>query len=341
VKNKLENLDKKKWEESKLEFKEIDLSRVFFEKDRRIEKPKIEEIEKILISMGKFDKKDMLNCGACGYSTCEEHAIAVAEGLAETEMCLPFAIEKLHKYVEELNETNQNLRNTKQALKQSEKLASMGQVSAGIAHELNNPLGVISLYSSILKDEMDTNSEIYKDIEIINEQAQRCKNIVGGLLNFARKNKVVIKETNIVEFINKSFESFVKPENVQIVFEHNIQNEIVKIDPEQMMQAITNLEKNAVEAMPAGGILTVRVKEDNQNVIIEVSDTGVGISQENLEKIFTPFFTTKGVSKGTGLGLPLVYGIVKMHKGKINVSSNDNPKLGQTQTTFKISIPIE
>lgn len=340
VNKKLENLDYKKWQESKLEFKEIDLSRVFFEKDRRIDKPKIEEIEKILISMGKLDKKDMLNCGACGYFTCEEHAVAVAEGLAETEMCLPYSIEKLHKSVEDLNETNQNLRNTKQALKQSEKLASMGQVSAGIAHELNNPLGVISLYSSILKDEIDVNSDIYKDIELIDEQAQRCKNIVGGLLNFARKNKVAIKETNIIEFIYKSFDSFVKPDNVKIVFEHQIQNLIVKFDPDQMMQAITNLEKNAVEAMPDGGILSLRVLEEKENVIIEVSDTGIGISQENLEKIFAPFFTTKGVSKGIGLGLSLVYGIVKMHKGKINVSSNNNPEIGPTQTTFRISLPI-
>ena len=144
----------------------------------------------------KNTEKDHLNCGACGYDTCVEHAIAITEGLAETEMCLPYAIEKLHHSIDELNLSNEKLASTQMALKQSEKLASMGQLSAGIAHELNNPLGVITMYSNILKDEAPQDDPIQEDLELIVEQANRCKKIVSGLLNFARKNQVKLSETD-------------------------------------------------------------------------------------------------------------------------------------------------
>jgi len=339
VKSKLEGLDTSKWQDEKKDFIEIDLTRSFEPNDKRMGKANAEEVQKILESMNKTTEKDLLNCGACGYPTCQEHATAVVEGLAEVEMCLPYDIEKLHNSVHDLNKSNKKLSDTKQALKQSEKLASMGQVSAGIAHELNNPLGIITLYSSILKDEIDSKSENFEDIQMIHEQAERCKTIVGGLLNFARKNKVNLTEVNIVKFMERSFKSFVKPDNIEIVFNHELQNNSIKIDKEQMMQAITNLEKNAVEAMPEGGKLIVNLYDKNEALNIEISDTGCGIKKENLEKIFTPFFTTKGASKGTGLGLPLVYGIIKMHKGKINVRSNNNKDEGDTGTTFIISIP--
>ena len=339
VKSKLKNLDEKEWEREKKEYSDIDLSRTFAANDQRLPEPSKEEIEAVLVSMGKIQDKDMLNCGACGYETCKAYASAVVEGLAETEMCLPYAIEKLHKSNEELHFSNKQLSDTKSALKQSEKLASMGQLSAGIAHELNNPLGIITLYSSILKDELSAKSEIFSDIEIINEQAARCKTIVEGLLNFARKNKVNLKEVNIVDFIKKSFKSFVKPDNIDLAFNCELDNTMVNIDSEQMMQAITNIEKNAVDAMPNGGKLSVNIKDKDDDLIIEITDTGEGIEKENLEKIFTPFFTTKSMNKGTGLGLPLVYGIIKMHKGKINVISNNNPKEGNLGTTFIITLP--
>ncbi len=339
VNKKLENLDEKEWENDTEQFNNIDLSRQFQPSDKRFEKPGQEEIDEIHRSMGKSTPNDLLNCGACGYETCEDYAVAVIEGLAETEMCLPYAIEKLHKSIDELNITNYKLADTKEALKQSEKLASMGQVSAGIAHELNNPLGIITLYSSILRDELDDKSPIYEDITMIEEQAQRCKKIVGGLLNFARKNQVNLVEVDIIEFVNYTLKSILLPENVQTEVVNEMSDTLVNIDKEQMMQALTNLEKNAVEAMPDGGKLSLLLQEQNGNLIIKISDTGVGVKKENLEKIFTPFFTTKDIGKGTGLGLPLVYGIIKMHKGKINVKSNPDKENGPTGTTFKIVLP--
>jgi signal transduction histidine kinase len=261
------------------------------------------------------------------------------KGLAETEMCLPFTIEKLHVSINNLNVSNDKLAKAKAALQQSEKLAHMGQLSAGIAHELNNPLGVITMYSSILMDETAEGDPVREDLKLIVEQADRCKKIVSGLLNFARKNQVNLTETNVVKFIEHSVNSIIKPPNVEIRITASIANPVGMLDIDQMMQVVTNLEKNAIEAMPNGGTLEVSVEGDDEEITFIVSDTGTGILKENMDKIFTPFFTTKEMGKGTGLGLALIYGIVKMHKGKIHVESNTEPAEGQTGTTFRITIP--
>jgi iron only hydrogenase large subunit-like protein len=339
VQEKLTRLDEKEWKKQFEGLKDVDLSQKFEPVDRRIPLPDESSIEKTLHKMGKHSPKDHLNCGACGYETCVDHAIAIIEGLAESEMCLPFTIEKLHESIDELNASNEKLATTQMALKQSEKLASMGQLSAGIAHELNNPLGVITMYSNILKDEASENSAIREDLQLIVEQADRCKNIVGGLLNFARKNQVKLEETNIVDFVDRSLQSVIHPDSIKIKVSKNLEDPKIFIDRDQMMQVLTNLEKNAVEAMPQGGELSIVLSGDPQNIEIVVSDTGVGIPKENMDKLFTPFFTTKEIGKGTGLGLPLVYGIIKMHKGQITVKSNADPEAGQTGTKFIINLP--
>jgi signal transduction histidine kinase len=250
-----------------------------------------------------------------------------------------FTTERLYRYFTQLEISRRKLASVELALKQSEKLATMGQISAGIAHELNNPLGVITMYSNILLEELDKENPMVKDIELIVEQANRCKGIVGGLLNFARKSKIKPMEVNIVEFAKRSIDSVVIPKNVTTEINSTVSDSNIMIDSEQMMQVFTNLEKNAVEAMPNGGKLIIDIEGDDSSVVIYFSDTGSGIAEENLEKLFTPFFTTKELGKGTGLGLPLVYGIVKMHKGKIAVESNNDPSKGETGTTFILTIP--
>jgi iron only hydrogenase large subunit-like protein/nitrogen-specific signal transduction histidine kinase len=341
VREKLKALDTEQWKRDMQEYSTIDLFQEFHSEDRRFEIPSDEKIRKVLKSIGKFTPQDHLNCGACGYDTCTEHAIAIVKGLAETEMCLPYSIEQLHNSIENLNISNEKLASAKEALKQSEKLAHMGQLSAGIAHELNNPLGVITMYSNILIDEAAEESPMREDLQIIVDQAARCKKIVSGLLNFARKNQVNLTETDVIRFTEHSVNSIIKPDNIKITFSHEIANPVAKLDIDQMMQVLTNIEKNAVEAMPNGGELKIRLEGTDSEIIFRITDTGIGISKENMDKIFTPFFTTKEIGKGTGLGLPLIYGIVKMHRGKIQVTSNDNPKKGPTGTTFKITIPRE
>ena len=338
VAHKFENFDQAQWEADMKLAETIDLSNSFEQMDRRTNIPSSAAIAEVLKSMGKNEPSDYLDCGACGYDTCVEHSIAIVQGLAETEMCLPYTIEKLHQSIEKVNLSNEELATAREALKQSEKLAHMGQLSAGIAHELNNPLGVITMYSNLLLD--DTIDETTrKDLQLIVEQTERCRKIVGGLLNFARKNQVRLQETDLEQFVSRSIQSIIRPENVKVELNVNMNDPFVFLDCDQMMQVLTNLEKNAVEAMPNGGKLTISLADKSDDVSIAISDSGTGISKENMEKLFTPFFTTKEVGKGTGLGLPLCYGIVKMHKGKIDVTSNSDPEKGPLGTTFTIRLP--
>jgi signal transduction histidine kinase len=227
----------------------------------------------------------------------------------------------------------------KQALKQSEKLAHMGQLSAGIAHELNNPLGVVMMYSNILFEECEAGDPVKDDLKLIVEQAGRCKKIVSGLLNFARKNQVNHQLVSINELIRHSMESLIVPAIVSIKIVDNMTNHEAMLDAEQMTQVITNLIKNAIDAMPVGGTVTIRLEDTLSDVIIIVSDTGTGIKESDRAKIFEPFFTTKGIGVGTGLGLATAYGIVKMHKGQITAESNTDPSKGSTGASFKIVIP--
>ena len=339
VSTKLQELDPDRWLKNIEAFSDVDLSQHFTPEDRRLDIPLEEEIEEALRSIGKHTLNDHLNCGACGYDTCNEHAIAIVKGLAEPEMCLPFAIEKLHDSINNLNVSNEKLARAKAALKQSEKLAHMGQLSAGIAHELNNPLGVITMYSNILMDEATSEDPIRNDLKLIVEQAERCKKIVSGLLNFARKNQVNLSETDVIRFAKHSLNSVICPDGIEVIFKPLVNDPVAKMDIDQMMQVLTNLEKNAIEAMPSGGKLTVGVEDTRDDIIFTVSDTGTGIAEANKDKLFTPFFTTKEMGKGTGLGLALIYGIVKMHKGRIHVESNDDKSKGPTGTTFRITVP--
>ena len=339
AKEKMDNLDIQEWAGFLEQYSDLDLTVRFRAEDQRINLPDETELKDILISMGKKSKKDQLDCGACGYETCVEHALAIKKGLAEIEMCLPYTIEKLHKSVKDLALSNEKLSSMRQALKQSEKLAHMGQLSAGIAHELNNPLGVVIMYSNILLEETKPEDPVREDLKLIVEQAGRCKKIVGGLLNFARKNQVNHQHVNINELVNQSLESVILPESVKVKIDDRTTNAEAMLDLEQMLQVLTNLIKNAIDAMPTGGEVEIILEDSLGDVSITVKDTGTGIREEDRAKIFEPFFTTKGIGHGTGLGLATAYGIVKMHKGQIIAESNNDPAKGSTGTSFKIILP--
>ncbi len=336
---KMSSLDMDDWRNNLELYDKLDLSARFRPDDKRQMTGEEAEVREVLASMGKLTPKDHLNCGACGYDTCYDHALAIVKGLAEEEMCLPFTIDKLHRSVQDLALSNAKLTTMQNALKQSEKLAHMGQLSAGIAHELNNPLGVVIMYSNILLDECKPEDPVREDLNLIVEQAARCKKIVGGLLNFARKNQVNHQFIDIRKLTENSIAGVVFPENIKAVIDDRTTSRDASIDSEQMTQVLTNLFKNAIDAMPEGGTLNICLEDTVSDVIFIVSDTGTGIKDEDKPKIFEPFFTTKGLGKGTGLGLATTYGIVKMHKGQITVETNNDPSKGPTGTTFKIILP--
>ena len=338
VRQKMLERDADVWKQYVDEFSSVDLTQTFQPSDRRLDLPSQAKIKKVLASIGKSHPQDHLNCGACGYDSCESHAIAIAQGLAEEDMCLPYTIEKMHRSIQELNLSNDQLAKVQQALKHSEKLAHMGQLSAGIAHELNNPLGVVIMYANILLDECQ-DDQTRQDLGLIVTQADRCKKIVGNLLNFARKNQVRLEEVDLLTLAKQSLASVIIPDRIKTEIECKLREPICWADHEQMTQVMTNLIKNAIEAIADTGSLIIRIEASGDYYQICVKDTGSGIAPENMDKVFTPFFTTKEIGKGTGLGLATTYGIIKMHKGKIEVESNDNPALGPTGTCFKILLP--
>lgn len=318
---------------------ELNLDRNFVPDDQRITNPSDDDISKVLLRMGKFAQQDHLDCGACGYDTCLGHARAIAQGLAEVEMCLPYSIDQLHQTINKLADSKHRLNSVEQALKQSEKLANMGQLSAGIAHELNNPLGVVIMYSNLLLEDCGEDQQLKEDLELIVEQAGRCKSIVGGLLNFARKNQLRYSHVDLEEMMRISTSSIIFPENVNYSLINELDQPDAEIDLEQMVQVVTNLLKNGVEAMPNGGSLTATLSSSFDWVIISIRDEGTGIEAGDLEKVFEPFYTTKGIGKGTGLGLATTYGIVKMHRGQIDVKSNTKSEEGPRGTEFMIKLP--
>ena len=215
----------------------------------------------------------------------------------------------------------------------------MGQLAAGIAHEVNNPLGTVLMLSHILLDEVPGGSDMREDLAMIVEHADRCKKIVAGLLHFARQNKVELRTSDVRELVRRAVKALQKRDNVVVRVETDKVDTTAQFDRDQFLQVLTNLMNNALAAMPNGGVLSIRTGGDAERVWLAVSDTGVGIPPENLRKIFEPFFTTKQPGQGTGLGLAISYGIVKMHHGDIRVQSNADPAAGPTGTTFTVSLP--
>lgn len=331
--------DNSKWKKAIEQFSSLDLSRRYSNQDQRIATPDDNIIRTILEKMGKTVPEEELNCGACGYETCREHAIAIHKGLAESEMCLPYSIDRLNIAVEELEESNKKLANTQDALMQSERLASMGQLAAGIAHEVNNPLGVVLMYAHLMLDDLEDNSKHRKDAMMIAEQADRCKKIVAGLLHFARQNKVLREPANIPELVDRCVNAVVRPDNISFVLINEMNDPIAEVDSDQILQVLTNLVSNAYAAMPSGGTMEIRTSDKGDSISIAVKDNGTGIALENRGKIFEPFFTTKQIGKGTGLGLAVTYGIVKMHRGDIQMQTNDNSDEGPTGTVFTVKLP--
>jgi len=227
-----------------------------------------------------------------------------------------------------------------QQIMKSERLATLGQLAAGVAHEINNPLGAVLMYSHLSLEEMEPQDPRRTNLEKMVAEATRCKDIVRRLLDFARQTEPKVEELNVNEILQRTL-SLV--EN-QALFQNVKINRMLSpslpkalMDGGQIQQVFTNIIINAAEAINGEGQLSIatRTASDGQSIEIEFTDTGCGISQENLEKIFDPFFTTKQVGHGTGLGLSVSYGIIARHKGTIDVKS----ELGKG-STFTVRLPL-
>jgi two-component system NtrC family sensor kinase len=235
-----------------------------------------------------------------------------------------------------LDDITQRTRMEEQLL-QNEKLSSLGLLAAGVAHEVNTPLAVISNYIQILAKQLPAEDPRHKLIDKIVKQTFRASEIVNHLLNFSRTGGAEFREVDLNQVIEETLSLVSHPfrtAQVQVVPVLEADLPAVFGSGNRLQQVFLNLFMNARDAMPSGGILEVRTFATNGSVEVEVADTGSGISRDNLPRIFDPFFTTKSTGRGTGLGLSVSYGIVKEHAGKIEVRSS--PGQG---TSFRLEFP--
>ncbi len=227
---------------------------------------------------------------------------------------------------------------TKQEIMKSERLAMVGQLAAGVAHEINNPLGSILIYSHLLLEDLEKEDPKRGNLEKIVNQAARCKEIVKGLLDFSRQTEPEIKPSDINTIVTEVL-SLVERQamfhNIKVIKKLLPDVPTILLDKNQIQQVLMNIILNAAEAMDGQGKLTVETSSDEEYVKTIFTDTGCGISEENMKKLFQPFFSTKETGHGTGLGLSISYGIIRKHNGKINVSS----EIGKG-STFTIVLPI-
>jgi PAS domain S-box-containing protein len=227
-----------------------------------------------------------------------------------------------------------------QQLLQADRLASLGELSAGVAHEVNNPLGMILGYTQLLLRNQPENTQDFQDLKIIEKHARNCKTIVEDLLKFARNAetmKGVLQVNDLLHEVISVVEHQFKLDNVTIETKLDASIPTLCADGEKLKQVFMNLLMNAKQAMEGQGKIRIITAQDplRNEVTVIVEDTGSGMPPEILEKIFDPFFTTKATGEGTGLGLSVSYGIIKDHHGKIDVQST--PGKG---STFTITFPV-
>jgi signal transduction histidine kinase len=253
------------------------------------------------------------------------------------------AIERSHLYesiqqkVRELDMANRELTANRDRLIRSEKLAAVGEMSATVAHGIRNPLVAIGGFARRLYKEEKSEGRKKKYLQIIVDEIDRLETILSELLDFVRPRKLRCQAINICEVIEQTVGVFrfeLAKHNITVEEIYSPAMPLLELDPDQLKRVLHNLFSNAIDAMPDGGTLRVLVLREDEWIKISVEDTGVGISEENREKVFHPFFTSK--PSGTGLGLAVSNQIISMHEGHLKLSPN-NP----SGTVFDIFLPLK
>lgn len=247
--------------------------------------------------------------------------------------------EKL-KVQEVLREKIDELAAMTQQMWQASKLATVGELAASVAHELNNPLATVSLRVENLMQQLVEDKEKYRSLEIIISEVERMASLVTNLLQFTRRNYRQVSTVEVADEILKSIDLisyYLRNRRIEVITEFPEALPSIHADRQQLRQVFLNLVTNASDAMPEGGRLTVRAHPDlpEERVVVEFADNGEGIAENELKKIWQPFYTSKPEGKGTGLGLPICSRIVEEHGGEISLQS----KLGKG-TTVRVALPI-
>jgi two-component system NtrC family sensor kinase len=259
---------------------------------------------------------------------------AMLDRIGEMNTQLEQWAETLERKVQERTE---QLARTQAVMARQQHLASIGQLAAGVAHEINNPLTGVLTFAHLLRDKENMDAQDKEDLDVIINETIRAGEIVSGLLDFARERTSKREPLAINEVIRQTMRLMRSQKPVKrVAIEEQLDGNLPKVngDKNQLEQVLLNLSLNACEAMPDGGTLTIRTLAQDGNVLVKVTDTGCGIKKEHLDRIFEPFFSTKPVGKGTGLGLSVSYGIVQQHGGSLEVDSVEG-----AGTTFTIVLP--
>ncbi len=240
---------------------------------------------------------------------------------------------------QKVKERTEELAAMQSTLMQSQRLASLGKLAAGIAHEINNPLGGILVLSSLVLEDLKDNDPHRENLQEVIKQTMRCRDIVKGLLQFSRQEEGKMEYVKVNDILNSTLGLIEKQalfHNIEVIKNLDPQLPYILGDGSQLQQVFMNVILNAVQAMKEMGVLTITTSHDAKHdmVVIDITDTGCGIPPELIDRIFDPFFTTKEVGEGTGLGLSIAYGIVTKHHGRMTVKSKVNEG-----TTFTIKIP--
>lgn len=262
---------------------------------------------------------------------------AAVQFLSEEEQLLKGVAQQLALVLERMSIEENNSRLQEQ-LRHADRLATIGQLSAGIAHEINEPLSAILGFGQLMKSEYTLPEAAEKDLQKIIASALHAREVVRKLMLFSRQVPPKMLAVNLNKLVEDGFyflENRCAKQDITIV--RDLQEDLPDIvaDASQMHQVLVNLTVNAMQAMPEGGTLTIRTRYQDDTIELQIADTGVGMDSELLQKIFIPFFTTKDVDQGTGLGLPVVHGIISSHHGAIKVESTPNEG-----TTFRIFLKV-
>ena len=256
--------------------------------------------------------------------------------LKEEKQLLDNVALKIGNLIERI-EIQQNETSLKRQMERADRLGILGEITAGIAHELNTPLANILGFAELLQDEFSHNKSATEDLDKIIKNAIFSREVVKKLLFFSCEMPQEMQEVNLVSSIKNSLsllDASFKKANVKYLVKIQDEELLIKADKIQLTQIIFNLIINAIYFTPANGLVTIAATASKKHIILKVTDEGTGLSEDAIEKVFQPFFTTKPTGDGTGLGLSVVHGIVTSHKGTITVENNKNKG-----ATFTVSLP--
>ena len=331
--------------------------------NKTLEKERMNEILEVILKVARGDysvqiklsgKNDDLDSLAVGLNMmiddirngieelhqANEKLQASEEELRTSNEELEAANEELRVVNEELQAANEELKETQEQLIRSERLAAIGQLAGGVGHELRNPLGAIKnaayyIKGKIAKSELGQKEpRVMEFLDIMDDEVNTSNKIINDLLGFSRIGKPSVSPTRIEKVIEDALSHTAIPENIELTKRLDTDLPEVNIDPDQVHQVLVNMILNAVQAMPEGGKLTIGAREKNEFLEVKIADSGCGIPEEAVGKIFDPLFTTK--AKGIGLGLAVCKSIIDRHGGYIEVKS----KVGRG-TTFSIKLPLK